>query len=131
MRRSEQREWVFKLIYENSINKIEDIEKSLDFYDLAGEDFIKQSLESYFSHDQEIEAMIKKELGSKFSRLSRVEKSILSLSINEIFYLSIPVSVSINEAVEIAKSYSNLEDYRLINSVLGDIVRKNEEIINS
>ena len=37
MKRSKQREWVFKLIYEDSINRIEDVEKTLENHDLTGE----------------------------------------------------------------------------------------------
>ena len=38
--------------------------------------------------------------------------------------MDIPVSVSINEAVELAKTYADDNDYQMINSVLGKIVRK-------
>ena len=38
-------------------------------------------------------------------------------------YMDIPVSVSINEAVELAKTYSDERDYQMVNSVLGKIVR--------
>ena len=51
-------------------------------------------------------------------------RAILYLSLNEIYYLGVPVSVSINEAVNLAKKYSDKDDYKLINSILGSIVRK-------
>ena len=38
--------------------------------------------------------------------------------------LDIPVSVSINEAVNIAKEYSTSDGYKFINSVLGKIAEK-------
>ena len=47
MKRSKQREWVFKLIYEDSINRIEDVEKTLENHDLTGEEFIKEYIISY------------------------------------------------------------------------------------
>ena len=43
MNRTEQRDWVFKLIFEDSINKIEDVERSLANHDLDGEEFIIKS----------------------------------------------------------------------------------------
>ncbi|BFL72594.1 MULTISPECIES: transcription antitermination factor NusB [Anaerococcus] len=123
MKRSEQREWVFKLIYEDSINRIEDVEKTLENHDLTGEEFIKESIISYNENYEAIEETLKNTLNNRYKRLSRVEKAILFLSINEMRYMDIPVSVSINEAVELTKIYSDEKDYQMINSVLGKIVR--------
>ena len=123
MKRSEQREWVFKLIYEDSINRIEDVEKTLENHDLTGEEFIKESIISYNENYEAIEETLKNTLNNRYKRLSKVEKAILFLSINEMKYMDIPVSVSINEAVELTKIYSDEKDYQMINSVLGKIVR--------
>lgn len=123
MKRSEQREWVFKLIYEDSINKISDVDKVLANHGLEGEDFIKESIHSYNKNYDSIEKTLEENLNKRYKRLSRVEKSILFLSLNEMTYMEIPVSVSINEAVELAKDYAGNNDYQMINSVLGKIVR--------
>ena len=123
MKRSEQREWVFKLIYEDSINRIEDVEKTLENHDLTGEEFIKESIISYNENYEAIEETLKNTLNNRYKRLSKLEKAILLLSINEMRYMDIPVSVSINEAVELTKIYSDEKDYQMINSVLGKIVR--------
>ncbi len=123
MKRSEQREWVFKLIYEDSINKIEDIDKSLENHGLSDEDFIRESIKSYNKNYETIEELLKKSLKNRYKRLSKIEKAILFLSINEMKYMDIPVSVSINEAVELTKTYADERDYQMINSVLGKIVR--------
>lgn len=124
MKRSQQREWVFKLIYEDSINKISDVEKALTYHGLEDEDFIRDSINSYNENYEKIEKTLQDYLNKRYSRLSRVEKAILFLSLNEMTYMDIPVSVSINEAVELAKAYANNNDYQMINSVLGKIVRK-------
>lgn len=123
MKRSEQREWVFKLIYEDSINKIENIDKSLENHGLSDEDFIRESIKSYNKNYETIEELLKKSLKNRYKRLSKVEKAILFLSINEMEYMDIPVSVSINEAVELTKTYADQKDYQMINSILGKIVR--------
>lgn len=124
MRRSEQRDWVFKLVYENSINKIENLDLVLENHGLAGEDFIKDSLKSLEDHYDEIESKLSDQLNKRYQRLSRVSKAILFLSINEIYFMDIPHQVSINEAVDLAKTYGNESDYQMINSILGKIVRK-------
>lgn len=123
MNRTEQRDWVFKLIFEDSINKIEDVEKSLANHDLDGEEFIINSIKSYNENYEKIEEIIRNASKKRYNRLSKVEKAILFLSVNEIYFMDIPHQVSINEAVELAKTYSNQMDYQMINSILGKIVR--------
>lgn len=123
MNRTEQRDWVFKLIFEDSINKIEDVEQSLNNHDLDGEEFIINSLKSYNENYEKIEEIIRNASKKRYNRLSKVEKAILFLSVNEIYFMDIPHQVSINEAVELAKTYSNQMDYQMINSILGKIVR--------
>lgn len=123
MNRKTQRDWIFKLIYEDSINKIENLDKVLENHDLSEETFIKESIKSYNENYEKIEEILKNHLKKRYSRLLKVEKSILFLSVNEIYFMDIPHQVSINEAVELAKTYCNDNDYQIINSVLGKIVR--------
>lgn len=124
MNRVEQREWVFKLIYQDSISKIEDIDKVLEELDLTDEDFVRMSISSFLENFSSIDDKLTSNLDSKLKRLSKVLRSILYLSINEMYFMDIPVSVSINEAVNLAKKYSDEDDYKLVNSILGSIVRK-------
>ena len=74
---------------------------------------------------QKIDALIEEHSHKwKTTRLSRVALSVLRLAVYELMYCEdIPVSVSINEAVELAKSYAGEEDASFINGVLGGIVR--------
>ena len=58
-------------------------------------------------------------------RLSRVDKAILSLGTYELVYYSTPNIVAINEAVELAKKYSDDKVIKMINAVL-DSIYKNE-----
>ena len=124
MNRIEQREWVFKLIYQDSISKIDDIDKVLEDLDLTGEDFVKTSIASFLNNFSSIDDKLTSNLDNKHKRLSKVVRSILYLSINEMYFMDVPVSVSINEAVNLAKKYSDEDDYKLVNSILGSIVRK-------
>lgn len=123
MNRKTQRDWIFKLIYEDSINKIENLDNVLENHDLSEETFIKESIKSYNENYEKIEEILKNHLKKRYSRLSKIERSILFLSLNEIYFMDIPHQVSINEAVELAKTYCNDNDYQIINSVLGKIVR--------
>ena len=54
--------------------------------------------------------------------LKKTSLCILRLSIFEIKYMEdIPVSVSINEAVELAKKYATPEDASFINGILSSV----------
>lgn len=56
------------------------------------------------------------------SRMPLVDRNILRLATYEILFCdSIPVSVSINEAVEMAKTYGGEDSSRFVNGVLGRI----------
>ena len=64
----------------------------------------------------------------KFSRLSRVDLAILRISVYSLLYRDeIPHTVTIDEAVDIAKSYGSDESYKFVNGVLDSIRKKNEK----
>jgi N utilization substance protein B len=55
-------------------------------------------------------------------RITNIDRSILRIAIYEILYLkNIPKSVSINEAVELAKKYGTKSSFSFVNGVLGQI----------
>lgn len=128
MKRTDQREWVFKLIFQDTINKIEDDEEILANHNLSGDEtFIVDSIKSYKNNFEEIDKILQTNLPKGMPKLSRVVKSIIYLSINEIYFLDIPVSVSINEAVNLAKKFSAEDDYKIVNLILGNIVRNDNK----
>lgn len=65
--------------------------------------------------DQQLEAVL---VDWQLSRLPKIDRDILRIAAAEILFLNVPRKVSINEAVEIAKRYSDDEGYRFINGVL-------------
>lgn len=61
-------------------------------------------------------------------RLSKVTLTILRISIYEIVYREdVPISVSINEAVELAKKFGTDEETSFINGVLGAVSKTLEK----
>lgn len=73
--------------------------------------------------DERISANLKS--GWKISRISKVSLAILRLAVYEMLYMEdIPVSVSINEAVELSKKYTVQDDTAFINGVLGAIAKE-------
>jgi transcription antitermination protein NusB len=64
-------------------------------------------------------------------RMPVVDRNILRLATYEILYVdSIPVSVSINEAVEMAKVYGGEDSSRFVNGVLGRIAETVGEAVD-
>lgn len=75
--------------------------------------------------DQEIERYLK---GWRVERLATVDMTIMRIAVSEMKYDNdIPHGVSINEAIELAKRYSEEDAYRFINGILGSISRSQME----
>lgn len=64
----------------------------------------------------------------KVSRMSMIDRNILRLSVYEIVFLSdIPVPVTINEAVEVAKEFGSETSAAFVNGILDNIGKSREE----
>ena len=77
--------------------------------------------------DQQLESVL---VDWQLSRLPRIDRDILRIAAAEILFLNVPLKVSINEAVEMAKRYSDDEGYRFINGVLRRLTEQLKKSIN-
>lgn len=77
------------------------------------------------THLEELDGIISRHShGWKISRISKTALNILRCALYEILYMpEIPAAASINEAVELAKSYDEPETVSFINGILGSAVR--------
>ena len=67
--------------------------------------------------------------GWTFERIAMVDRAILRLAIAEMLYMEdIPLAVSMNEAVEIAKSYSGEKSGSFVNGVLASVKKEMESV---
>ncbi|MDI3327668.1 MAG: transcription antitermination factor NusB [Alicyclobacillaceae bacterium] len=67
--------------------------------------------------------------GWELGRMASVDRNILRLSVYELMYRpETPVSVVMNEAVELAKKFSTEESGRFVNGVLARIIPHLEEL---
>ncbi len=130
--RSELREVAMKAlyqvyIYENTDTKYEinDIIKSL----LEVEnDFVNTLVNGVVENQNTISDLANKYLVDwDIDRLSKVDKAILSLGIYELKYTDTPSVVSINEAIELSKKYSDEKVTKMINATLDKIFHSEEE----
>lgn len=83
------------------------------------QEYVMQILNQVGRHRTEIDQLINDNLVDwQLSRLARIDQDILRTAVVEIQYLGTPERVAINEAIEIAKRYSEEDGYRFINGVL-------------
>jgi N utilization substance protein B len=65
--------------------------------------------------------------GWSLYRLASVDRNVLRIATYEILFLpEVPVTVAINEAIELGKRYGTEESGKFINGVLGRLVKKME-----
>ncbi|MGD1864151.1 MAG: transcription antitermination factor NusB [Phormidesmis sp.] len=85
-------------------------------------------LYSWVRHWREIDIQLNDAMEKwTIRRLARVDRDILRLAMIEIVHLDVPKKVAIDEAVEMAKRYSDEDGYRFINGVLRRTTDKLEE----
>ena len=100
-----------------------------DKYSDEVKEFALTLVKGVMSNLAEIDKVIKNYTNNwSLERITNIDRSILRIAIYEILYLpNIPKSVSINEAVELAKKYGTKSSFSFVNGVLGRI-NKNDII---
>ena len=97
--------------------------------DIHVSDYAESLVEGVTQHLGEIdERLVKSSDNWALDRMPVVDRAILRLAVYEMLYVDeVPVSVAINEAVELAKVYGGEdESSRFVNGVLGRIARAEE-----
>ncbi len=129
MTRTEEREQAFVIVFEKAFNNevaVDDLISYAKEVEVFSDSLFSESLaRSVFENIDPIDEIIEKySIGWKKERLPKVSLSILRLALCEIMYVdSIPESVSVNEAVELAKKYATESDASFINGLLGSYLR--------
>ena len=134
MTRSEAREQAFILVFEKSFNQSDTLDNIIANAQ-AGRDFVVDKFsyalaQQAYDHLEQVDGVIEKYSTKwKLDRIVKVSLAILRMSISEMLYLEdIPVSVSINEAVELAKKYPTEDDASFVNGVLGAVAKDLEQM---
>lgn len=132
MTRRDARELAFILLFEKSFTDypMKDILINAgEARDVEANSFALSLAEGADGHIDEIDRVISNHSHNwNKGRISRVALAILRLAVFEMHFVKdIPVSVSINEAVELAKKYGGEEDSGFVNGVLGGVARRNGE----
>ena len=131
MTRREMREHCFKILFGVEFHSADELEEQIGLYmeDLGDirkkdADYMTGKVRSIVEHMDEIDGMINQASKNwKTTRMAKAELSILRLAAYEIKYEDdIPVSVSINEAVELAKLYGSDHGPAFVNGILSGMV---------
>ena len=131
MSRRAIRENVFKMLFRVEFHDEEDMNEQLSMFEeelahLNEEDlnYIKEKFNKIIENIESIDAEINdKSKGWKTSRMGKVDLSIIRLAVYEIKNEDdIPVKVSINEAVELAKKFGTDDSASFVNGVLAKFV---------
>ena len=128
MGRRDERQKAVELLYEMVVQKEDEtsyINEYFDKYELDKENlqFAKRILDTYFDNKEEVNAAISQNLQKwKMERLGKIDLSIIRAATTEMLYFDdVPEAVSINEAVELAKLFSEEKAFKFINKVLRNI----------
>jgi len=129
MNRSELRNIIMTILYQiNVYNKskmIYDIEEVIkENLDIDNE-FVKNVVYGVTTYQNEIDALANTYLNNwTIDRLGNTDIAILRMGIYELMYTDTPDVVCINEAIELAKKYSDDDVVKMINAVLDKIYHK-------
>lgn len=135
MSRKNARDNAFKCIYEYEFNKEKDIEKILEFCyeenncsDLEKE-YIEDVTKGVVENIENIDKIILNNLKNwSIARIAKIDLAILRLAIYEMNYIdNIPLKVSANEAVELAKIYGNTDSKSFVNGLLAKVIEDKKE----
>lgn len=127
MGRSEQREHIFKLLFQIEFTAESEMPEQVGMYfDLrdvqkdSDREYICKKYEAVAEKVAEIDTLLNEyATGWKTSRMNKVDLAILRLAVYEVKWDDeVPTAVAINEAVELAKKYSSEEGPAFINGIL-------------
>ena len=129
MTRSEAREQAFIVLFERIFNSDLTIAEIIDAAQEEGlikiNGFAASLLQNAQENEDAIDKLVSENLkGWAINRLPKVSLAIMRLAVSEMLYIEeVPVGVSVNEAVELAKKYGTADDATYINGVLGAIAK--------
>lgn len=92
--------------------------------------YVQEMQELIGAHGDAVDGLIRTHAkGWTFERIAKVDRAILRLAITEMLYMEdIPPAVSMNEAVEIAKTYSGEKAGSFVNGVLASVKKETESV---
>ena len=132
LNRSELRKKIMTILYQINIyekNKINyEVDKVIKEVCEIDNEFVKDTVYGVITYKNDIDEIANKYLNNwTIDRLGNTDQAILRIGIYELLYTDIPEIVAINEAIELAKLYSDDDVKGMINGVM-DKVYKDKKV---
>ena len=126
LNRSELRKKIMTILYQVSVYSNNNM--NYDINDVIKEvieidnEFVKEVVYGVITYEKDINSLANKYLEDwTIDRLGHTDKAILQMGIYELVYTDTPDIVCINEAIELAKLYSDDSVRKMINGVLDKV----------
>jgi transcription antitermination factor NusB len=133
-KRTLAREFALKILYQHDITR-RPLDVIADLFWKNEEEEVTQDIKDFASrlmfgvqqHCEEIDQRISQYAANwQLKRMATIDRNILRMGVFELFYASdIPPKVTINEAIELAKKYGDVESSKFVNGIL-DKIHKTE-----
>lgn len=124
MKRHEAREKALQALFQIDVGRIPPEEALQNV--MGGEEadsFLRQLVFGVAEHQEEIDELLRANLEKwTLERVANVDRAILRMAAYEMKYLDdVPVKVSLDEAVELAKKFGDTKSGRFVNGVLSKV----------
>jgi len=128
--RNDSRMLAMTIIYQMDLCKRKKInytkEELLTEYSEVMNDFALSIIDGVVEHEEELIDIANKYLNNwNISRLGLTDAAIIKIAIYELLYTDTPKKVCIDEAIELAKDYSDEKVIGMINGVLDKVYHQN------
>ena len=125
--RTGTRQLLLQILYQHQLNQ-DDLETLMNQplkikeFSRIDQDYYRILLAEVLENQSHIEEIISKYLDRPIEQIDPIEKAIMWIAVSEIlFHPDVPVSVVINEAVELAKLFGAEGSFQYVNAVIDAI----------
>ncbi len=125
--RRDAREWALQLLFSQDLNTGKDLDAVFDYFfatnttsDAGTRGFAEGLVRGVIQERKEIDEAIERYAEHwRISRMGVVDRNVLRMALYELMFRpEVPPAVVINEAIDIAKYFSNSESGRFVNGIL-------------
>ncbi|MBI1861788.1 MAG: transcription antitermination factor NusB [Deltaproteobacteria bacterium] len=135
--RHTSRSQALQVLYQLDVQKNLTLDTGLDYFRANFESegaeaaFVERLIKGVMDRLKEIDAKIEEAASHwRVDRMGRVDRNVLRMGVFELLYCDeIPATVSINEMIELAKSFADEDSPKFVNAVL-DRIRINNPVPN-
>ena len=130
--RSELREKIMTILYQMNVynkNKINyEVDELIKTALEVDNEFVKEIVYGVITYKNDIDKIANKYLTNwTIDRLGNTDQAILRIAIYELMYTETPEIVAINEAIELAKKYSDDDVRKMINAALDKFYKEDKK----